>query len=253
MSIVSKADQIRQTHGYAGLWETCANRVHDQLSRVRPLDSICLRLSVRQLRRRMRAERTLEDVLDTTGTYYQPRGEYRGWGIYRSLWAKQAKEEIRDVATAAAARDPDTVVEIGSLNGGTLYVWSRVLEPAGTVVTVDVDHRGKERFFREFVSDLDAEMKLVEGDSHADGTVRELENAIDRGIEFLYIDGDHSYGGVKSDFETYSRYVADGGLVALHDVENEETGVPEFWNELEAEFDTETVGGSTGRSGLVYF
>lgn len=36
-------------------------------------------------------------------------------------------------------------------------------------------------------------------------------------IEFLWIDGDHSYEGAKSDFDLYNPYVVDGGLIAFHD------------------------------------
>lgn len=37
-------------------------------------------------------------------------------------------------------------------------------------------------------------------------------------MDFLFIDGDHAYEGVKADFEMYSPLVRKGGLVALHDI-----------------------------------
>ena len=37
-------------------------------------------------------------------------------------------------------------------------------------------------------------------------------------LDFLFIDGDHSYAGVKQDFEKYSGYVKRGGLIAFHDI-----------------------------------
>lgn len=36
-------------------------------------------------------------------------------------------------------------------------------------------------------------------------------------IDFLFIDGDHSYDGVKHDFEAFSPWLTDGALVAFHD------------------------------------
>ena len=36
-------------------------------------------------------------------------------------------------------------------------------------------------------------------------------------IDFLFIDGDHSYEGVKSDFELYSKILTPGGLIVIHD------------------------------------
>lgn len=36
-------------------------------------------------------------------------------------------------------------------------------------------------------------------------------------IELLFIDGDHSYDGVKSDYESWIPYVVKNGLIAFHD------------------------------------
>jgi predicted O-methyltransferase YrrM len=52
----------------------------------------------------------------------------------------------------------------------------------------------------------------------------------------LFIDGDHSYEGVRRDWELYSPLVRPGGLIALHDiVEGPEWAVgevPRFWREV---------------------
>jgi predicted O-methyltransferase YrrM len=50
-------------------------------------------------------------------------------------------------------------------------------------------------------------------------------------IDFLFIDGDHSYKAVKSDFENYSKFVRKGGIVAFHDI-NLIKDVKRFWNEV---------------------
>jgi len=38
-------------------------------------------------------------------------------------------------------------------------------------------------------------------------------------IDFLFIDGDHSYEGVKSDFELYSNLLSPKGIIVLHDTD----------------------------------
>ena len=57
-------------------------------------------------------------------------------------------------------------------------------------------------------------------------------------MDFLFIDGDHSYDGVKKDFEMYSPLLAPGGMIAFHDIvdgpEASVGGVPKFWRELKA-------------------
>jgi predicted O-methyltransferase YrrM len=36
-------------------------------------------------------------------------------------------------------------------------------------------------------------------------------------VEFIFIDGDHTYEAVRADWEAWSSLVAPGGIVALHD------------------------------------
>ncbi|MFN6069283.1 MAG: class I SAM-dependent methyltransferase, partial [Pseudanabaena sp.] len=58
-------------------------------------------------------------------------------------------------------------------------------------------------------------------------------------IDFLFIDGDHTYEGVRQDYEMYSPLVQKGGYIAFHDINDTErhrqrnVHVAEFWNELE--------------------
>ncbi len=37
------------------------------------------------------------------------------------------------------------------------------------------------------------------------------------GIDFIFIDGDHSYEGLRGDWEAWSSLIVPGGCVALHD------------------------------------
>jgi len=45
-------------------------------------------------------------------------------------------------------------------------------------------------------------------------------------IDFLFIDGDHTYEGVKKDFDLYSTILSDNGLICIHDTDKR------FENEL---------------------
>lgn len=38
-------------------------------------------------------------------------------------------------------------------------------------------------------------------------------------IDYLHIDGDHSYNGVKKDFELYSTIMSDNGIISIHDTD----------------------------------
>ncbi len=39
-------------------------------------------------------------------------------------------------------------------------------------------------------------------------------------IDFLFIDGDHSYEGVKKDFDLYSKILTDKGIIIIHDTDS---------------------------------
>lgn len=54
---------------------------------------------------------------------------------------------------------------------------------------------------------------------------------------YIYLDGDHSYNGVKSDFNRFWPRLENGGFLALHDLNVRERqavtfGVWKFWQEL---------------------
>jgi predicted O-methyltransferase YrrM len=63
-------------------------------------------------------------------------------------------------------------------------------------------------------------------------------------LDVLFIDGDHTYDGVKADYQMYRPLVRKGGLIAFHDiVDDHQTkygrpgigwagGVPMFWREV---------------------
>ena len=56
-------------------------------------------------------------------------------------------------------------------------------------------------------------------DSHKKSTQKTVEEILDGNkLDFLFIDGDHSYDGVKRDFELWSSLVKIGGVIALHDI-----------------------------------
>ncbi len=59
----------------------------------------------------------------------------------------------------------------------------------------------------------------------------------DKKIDILHIDGNHSYESVKEDFETWSKFVSDDGVILMHDtcvLDKPETfGVNKFFNEID--------------------
>src|SRR5439155_15474564 len=81
-------------------------------------------------------------------------------------------------------------------------------------------------------------LHLLRDDSHKIETQTRIRQAL-QGVplDLLFIDGDHTYEGVKRDFEMYSPMVRPGGIVAFHDIVEirvEGLEVARFWNEIKA-------------------
>jgi predicted O-methyltransferase YrrM len=84
-------------------------------------------------------------------------------------------------------------------------------------------------------------LHLMRAHSHRSDTPDRVASAL-RGapLDLLFIDGDHTYNGVKQDFEMYSPFVKSGGIVAFHDIVKHppetEVQVDRFWKEIKTEY-----------------
>lgn len=146
------------------------------------------------------------------------------------------------------------VLEIGTFRGGTLWMWCRLAEPDATIVSVDLPGGeyggGYDRDWRKRIERFPGSrqsLTLFQADSHEEKTRRDVEKAL-KGIpvDFMFIDGDHTYEGVKADFEDYTPLLAPGGLVAFHDIVEHDPinkcGVDRLWDELGRRDDYEVAG-----------
>jgi cephalosporin hydroxylase len=79
-------------------------------------------------------------------------------------------------------------------------------------------------------------LHLVRGDSHESATHERVARLLTRPADMLLIDGDHTYDGVKADYELYKNLVRIGGMIAFHDIlphnRDPDCEVDRFWREL---------------------
>jgi predicted O-methyltransferase YrrM len=137
----------------------------------------------------------------------------------RELFSAQIKVEILQLLKHIAPLRARTVLEIGTSLGGTLLLLSHVAAPDALVISLDLKHTPEQlAAFPLLVRDTQR-LKLLSADSHAPATLDRLMAVLGRRpVDFLFIDGDHSFEGVKADFDTYSPLVRPGGVIALHDI-----------------------------------
>jgi cephalosporin hydroxylase len=191
--------------------------------------------------------------------------QYRGHGFYKLLRPNQDKGEITQLAERVRAIVPKVIVEIGTRDGGTLFVWSQCA-PA-LLISIDLPggiHGGgyamqRSRLYRLFTANQpQCHLELLRMDSQSEVTKRKLVALLGgQPIDFLFIDGDHRYAGVKRDYTLYADLVRPGGLIALHDIRpNTRTDtiqVDRLWNEVkQTEQHTEEIVHEpyTGRFGI---
>ena len=153
----------------------------------------------------------------------------------------QVRSEITELLHPAGRRGRlRAVLEIGTDSGGTLFLVTRVAEPDAIIVTIDIGHPERAVIYRAFAKD-EQRVEMIHADSHQPRTRDRVKRLCgSRQLDLLFIDGDHSYEGVRRDFELYSPLVGKGGMIALHDIVPGPPllvgGVPRFWQELKARY-----------------
>lgn len=115
-------------------------------------------------------------------------------------------------------------VEIGRFNGGSTLLLTVAIGPNGKLTSIDIAPQD------DVVLDcvlqkarVRARVDLVVGDANT----LNREGAID----FVFIDGDHSYEGAKRDHNKWGRLVRPGGYIFHHDMGNGRNFATQ-WDEL---------------------
>ena len=140
-------------------------------------------------------------------------------------------------------------MEIGTDQGGTFAIWSKLSDSNdGIRISVDLPHGpyGLNTFNVEerdsYLKSLGKNVTTIHGSSHEE-SIKERVRSILNGeeLDFLFIDGDHTYEGVKKDYEMYKEFVKNGGWIGFHDIKDTEyhrnanCRVDQLWGELECE------------------
>jgi predicted O-methyltransferase YrrM len=174
--------------------------------------------------------------------------EFKGRGWFLEIRSWQINSEFTGMVSWAMAQKPANILEIGTAKGATLLTWCRMA--TNKVVSVDLPdgiHGGgypavKQGLYQHFVADRPGvKLHCIQDDSHADSTRKKAEAFLagDQ-LDILFIDGDHTYAGVKRDFDLWSPLVKPGGHVVFHDIlphkDLHDCEVDKLWEELKARY-----------------
>ncbi len=162
----------------------------------------------------------------------------------------QIREEIKNLLLILEKVKPKVILEIGTAAGGTLFLFSHIADEEATLISVDLNQHLWIRILFRYIKKGKQKIFLIQGDSHNIETLKKIKAILkDNKVDFLFIDGDHSYEGVKKDFEMYSPLVRKGGIIAFHDIIPDyytrygiktiyyAGEVYKFWNELKEKYE----------------
>ena len=165
----------------------------------------------------------------------------------------QVRSEITSLAHLVKTLNPKIILEVGTANGGTLFLFSRLADSRAKIISVDLPGgefgggypKWKINLYKSF-SLPSQKLYLLRENSHSVSTRKRVEEIMGTmPIDFLFIDGDHTYEGVKKDFKMYSPLVKKGGIIAFHDIAmhppEKNCGVHKFWEEIKKEDSEEFI------------
>jgi predicted O-methyltransferase YrrM len=159
----------------------------------------------------------------------------------------QDPRELERLLEIFRTLNPRTVLEIGSMYGGTLWHWTQNMKRNGLVVSVDTivpnnDHRydavmAGRMLWTEWENATEVQITSITTDSTKPSTIEVV--AWYGPFDFIFIDGGHDYNTVNSDFVNYWPMLKPGGVMAFHDIAYANTNrdgveVGRWWRELVA-------------------
>jgi len=148
----------------------------------------------------------------------------------------------------------NNILEIGTCGGGSLFCFCRLASPDALIISVDLpggffgggSPSWKQQLFKKFVVP-GQKIHLLRMNSHDQNTYQHVVKLLNgKKLDFLFIDGDHTFEGVKQDFEMYSPLVRMGGYIGFHDTLNDspaeakefgyKIGVGKYWRSIRDQY-----------------
>ena len=162
-------------------------------------------------------------------------------------------EEFEELLLEYNLLKAECFMEIGSLYGWSLQHFIHYSKQNSTGVVIDLpvrnfvgenDHRVITQEFNykhvwpKWAKEKNCKLYLIPDSSLKQSTFDKVKQILnDKLLDFLFIDGDHRYEAIKSDFELYSPFVRKGGIIGFHDIgDNEEGGGKLFWDEIKIKY-----------------
>ena len=144
----------------------------------------------------------------------------------------QVYEEILSLSYWIKGFKPNNILEIGTM-GSTFWLFSKL--STGKKVSIDIEPR--DSIIHHFMYGED--WRFFQGNSQTEEMFENVKNFCPQ-FDFIFIDGDHTYDGVKRDFEMYKNLLSPRGVIGFHDIDPDHIfadsyagQVYKFWQDLQ--------------------
>jgi cephalosporin hydroxylase len=143
----------------------------------------------------------------------------------------QSQWEFSQLLDLYLKAKPKKVLEIGVKFGGTLRKWIERANPDTTIVAVDDCRQVDYSLTNQAYADLKGiKLIFIKGDSHSESVINLVNHH--GPYDFVFIDGDHTYDGVRADWENFGN----SSVVAFHDIVPHEKEIDQgpsiLWQEI---------------------
>jgi predicted O-methyltransferase YrrM len=161
------------------------------------------------------------------------------------FYAQQKRTELTQLLEFLSKYDLKNILELGVFKGGTIKAWTNISNKRAIITGVDLPEgkygggfNPEEQKQIEKLAIGEQKIGLFALDTHLKSTLKIIKEYAP--FDFLFIDADHTYEGVKVDFDLYSPLVRKGGFIALHDIVKHtkypEVEVYKLWNEIKNKY-----------------
>lgn len=142
-------------------------------------------------------------------------------GMTHQWFCQQHAEEFWSMLDILSKNGTKRVLEIGSAAGGTLPFFDQLVGLGGLVIGMEPDTDGGFSAISPKYSSYKplSSLNALNGFSWDPRIYQLVIDLVgDQKLDFMFIDGDHTYEGANRDFEYYKPLVREGGIVGFHDV-----------------------------------
>ncbi|MFO7796125.1 MAG: class I SAM-dependent methyltransferase [Promethearchaeia archaeon] len=162
----------------------------------------------------------------------------------------QKKKEFLDFLIIANKINPKNILEIGTFDGGTIFLLSKISDVDAKLISIDLPIYKRDSGYApyrlplyRFFNIANQKLYFIRDNSHGKNSINKVKSILkEEKLDLLFIDGDHSYNGVKKDFYAYYPFVKINGLIAFHDIIDHpkelNCEVSKLWNEIKNDFKT---------------